>query len=215
MDDINTSSNVVTNNVTGYSQAASAGVVPELSTIPASLPPIATATSDTSPGLPAPSHNASLSSSLTPDDNGSDMDVDNDERVVSATDGESGLVSATGESRHSSLDATANATMNMVGVTPGIECAPHSVLNLDSLVSSTLPGWLRGPAKYLVKNFRGETEDELLVGLFSLEMAWNPVSSLIAFFHSFLIDVNTSLIERWAQPTDRLSCPGGLKMLVP
>lgn len=214
MDDINTSSNVVTNNVTGYSQAAtgSAGVVPELSTIPASLPPIATATSDTSPGLPAPSHNASLSSSLTPDDNGSDMDVDNDERVVSATDGESGLVSATGESRlvsatgesrlvsatgesrHSSLDATANATMNMVGVTPGIECAPHSVLNLDSLVSSTLPGWLRGPAKYLVKNFRGETEDELLVGLFSLEMAWNPVSSLIAFFHSFLIDVNTSLI---------------------
>lgn len=205
MDDINTSSNVVTNNVTGYSQAAtgSAGVVPELSTIPASLPPIATATSDTSPGLPAPSHNASLSSSLTPDDNGSDMDVDNDERVVSATDGESGLVSATGESRlvsatgesrHSSLDATANATMNMVGVTPGIECAPHSVLNLDSLVSSTLPGWLRGPAKYLVKNFCGETEDELLVGLFSLEMAWNPVSSLIAFFHSFLIDVNTSLI---------------------
>lgn len=208
MDDINTSSNVVTNNVTGYS--ATAGVVPELSTISASLPPIATATSDTSP---VPSHNSS--SSVTPDDNGSDMDVDNDERVVSATDGESGLVSATGESRHSSLDATANATMNVVGVTPGIECAPHSVLNLDSLVFSTLPGWLRGPAKYLVKNFRGETEDELLVGLFSLEMAWNPVSSLIAFFHSFLIDVNTSLIERWAQLTDRLSCPGGLRMLVP
>lgn len=211
MDDINTSSNVVTNNVTGHS--ASAGVVPELSTISASLPPIATATSDTSPGLPVPSHNAS--SSTTPDDNGSDMDVDNDKRVVSATDGESGLVSATGESRHSSLDATANATMNVVGVTPGIECAPHSVLNLDSLVFSTLPGWLRGPAKYLVKNFRGETEDELLVGLFSLEMAWNPVSSLIAFFHSFLIDVNISLIERWTQLTDRLSCPGGLKMLVP
>lgn len=102
-------------------------------------------------------------------DNGVSMDVDETERVVQVT---TVATVATGKSRHSS-PAKVNATVDTVNT-----CA-RAVLDLDSFKVSNLPGWLVDPAKYLLKKFRGELEDELLAGLFALEMAWFPVRSLI------------------------------------
>lgn len=107
-------------------------------------------------------------------DNGVSMDVDDNERVIQVT-GVTVATVATGKSRHSS-PAKVNATVDTVNTCAR---APNAVLDLDSFKVSNLPGWLVDPAKYLLKKFRGELEDELLAGLFALEMAWFPVRSLI------------------------------------
>lgn len=111
-------------------------------------------------------------------DNGLSMDVDsvdNNERVARVATG--ATVATVSESRHSS-PAKVNATVDTVTSTCA-ERAPSTVLDLDSFKVSDLPGWLVDPAKYLLKKFRGEIEDELLAGLFALEMAWFPVRSHI------------------------------------
>lgn len=110
-------------------------------------------------------------------DNGLSMDVDsvdNNERVAQVATG--ATVATVSESHHSS-PAKVNATVDTVTST----CAepPSTVLDLNSFKVSDLPGWLVDPAKYLLKKFRGEIEDELLAGLFALEMAWFPVRSHI------------------------------------
>ena len=51
-----------------------------------------------------------------------------------------------------------------------------SLLDLDNLNFSSLPQWLVSPVKFLVKTYRGESEDGILKSFINLEMVLHPVS---------------------------------------
>lgn len=54
-----------------------------------------------------------------------------------------------------------------------------SPLCLDNIEFSVLPAWLIKPSKFLVDNFRGESEDALLKSFILLELELHPVSRTI------------------------------------
>ena len=54
--------------------------------------------------------------------------------------------------------------------------SPSAHLDLDSFDLNNLPPWLVAPAKFLVKNFRGEQEDKILASYFALEKDTTVVS---------------------------------------
>ena len=54
--------------------------------------------------------------------------------------------------------------------------SPSAHLDLDSFDLNNLPPWLVAPAKFLVKNFRGEQEDKILASYFALEKDSTVVS---------------------------------------
>lgn len=89
------------------------------------------------------------------------------------------------------------------GLTSPIECAPganessatssddplvplvkpiHTV-DLDSVDFSKVPAWLGPPLMQLQKDFRGDLEDKILGCYVALEMAWQPVSAPLFYYH--------------------------------
>lgn len=63
--------------------------------------------------------------------------------------------------------------------------SPLDSVDLDSVDFSKVPAWLGPPLAHLRKEFRGDLEDKILGGYVALEMAWQPVSAPLFYYHLF------------------------------